>query len=104
MDIQQTIQQQIDSYPIVLYMKGSKNFPMCGFSGQVVSVLKQLGLDYKDYNVLEDAELREGIKKFSDWPTIPQLYVSGEFIGGCDIILEMHQQGELTKILESIEL
>ena len=103
MDIQQTIQQQIDSHPIVLYMKGSKHFPMCGFSGQVVSIFKQLGLDYKDYNVLEDAELREGIKKFSDWPTIPQLYVSGEFIGGCDIILEMHQQGELTKILESIE-
>ncbi|MBF13301.1 MAG: monothiol glutaredoxin, Grx4 family [Legionellales bacterium] len=102
MSIQQRIQEQISSDRIVLYMKGNKTFPMCGFSAQVVNLFKQLDLDYKDYNILEDFELREGIKAFSDWPTIPQLYVAGEFIGGCDIIMDMHQSGELEDKLSSM--
>ena len=85
---------------VVLYMKGNPTFPQCGFSSTVVQILKHLGVDFKSYDVLQDDKLREGIKEFSNWPTIPQLYVKGEFIGGCDIIREMFDKGELNKIFE----
>jgi monothiol glutaredoxin len=93
------IRKQISSNDVVLFMKGTKNFPQCGFSGQVDQILKYLGVDYQDINVLEDMSIREGIKAFSEWPTIPQLYVKGEFVGGCDIVREMFQAGELQEML-----
>ena len=93
------IKQDISSNDVVLYMKGTPQFPMCGFSGQVVQILDHVGVNYKGVNVLEDAALRQGIKEFANWPTIPQLYVKGEFIGGCDIIREMFQSGELASHL-----
>ena len=94
------IKKDINENDIVLYMKGSKNIPKCGFSATVAQVLERVGVaDYKDVNVLADAEIREGIKAFSDWPTVPQLYVKGEFIGGCDIVREMYESGELLELL-----
>jgi monothiol glutaredoxin len=93
------IRKQISNNDVVLFMKGTKNFPQCGFSGQVAQILQYLGVDYQDVNVLEDMSIREGIKSFSEWPTIPQLYVKGEFVGGCDIIREMFQAGELQEML-----
>ncbi len=93
------IRKQISSNDVVLFMKGTKNFPQCGFSGQVAQILQYLGVEYQDVNVLEDMGIREGIKSFSEWPTIPQLYVKGEFVGGCDIIREMFQAGELQELL-----
>lgn len=87
--IAQRIQAQIDANPVMLYMKGDANFPQCGFSARVVQVLKHLGVPFKTENVLADPELRQGIKDFSNWPTVPQLYIKGEFIGGCDIVTEM---------------
>jgi len=96
------IQKDLGENDIVLYMKGTKQVPQCGFSGTVVQVLERVGVrDYKDVNVLADAEIREGIKQFADWPTIPQLYVKGEFVGGCDIVREMYQSGELQELLRS---
>lgn len=92
------IQKLIDTHPVILFMKGSKEMPQCGFSGQVVHILSQLGIDFHDVNVLTDPELRQGIKEFSNWPTIPQLYVKGEFIGGCDIVSEMFQSGDLKNL------
>ena len=83
---------------VVLFMKGTKNMPQCGFSGQVAQILGYLGVDYKDVNVLEDASIREGIKAYSEWPTIPQLYIKGEFVGGADITREMFQAGELQQL------
>lgn len=97
--VQDWIRKQITSHDVVLFMKGNKNFPQCGFSGQVDQILRYLDVDYQDINVLEDMSIREGIKAFSEWPTIPQLYVKGEFIGGCDIIREMFQAGELQELL-----
>ena len=94
------IRKTVASNDVVVFMKGTKQFPQCGFSGQVAQILGHVGVEYKDVNVLEDMSIRDGIKSFSDWPTIPQLYVKGEFIGGCDIIREMFQQGELTQLLE----
>lgn len=94
-----TIQKQVDSNPCVLYMKGTPMFPQCGFSGKVVYILKELGVEFMAINVLEDDAIREGIKVFGDWPTIPQLYVQGELIGGCDIMIEMYQSGELETLL-----
>ena len=94
------IQRQIDSHDVVLYMKGEAAFPQCGFSAAVVQILSQLGVAFKDENVLLDNELREGIKEFTDWPTIPQLYIKGEFIGGCDIVREMYEDGELQELLQ----
>ncbi|MBI1385652.1 MAG: Grx4 family monothiol glutaredoxin [Rhizobiales bacterium] len=94
------IRRQVAGNDVVLFMKGNKNFPQCGFSSQVVQILDYVGVDYKDINVLEDMGIREGIKSFSNWPTIPQLYVKGEFIGGCDIVREMFQAGELTGYLD----
>ncbi len=94
------IKSDIDGNAIVLYMKGSKKLPQCGFSATVVAILERLGVEeYKDVNVLLDMELRQGIKEFSDWPTIPQLYLKGEFIGGCDIVREMYEAGELEELL-----
>ena len=99
-DIQQKIQETILSNDVVLYMKGTKDFPQCGFSATVVQILKNIGADFIDVDVLRDAEIRQGIKDFSDWPTVPQLYVKGEFLGGCDIVKEMFQSGELQEILK----
>ncbi len=95
------IQNDISIHDVVLYMKGTKQMPQCGFSATVVEVLKRCGIEnYKDVNVLADPEIREGIKQFANWPTIPQLYVKGEFIGGCDIVREMYQSGELQELLK----
>jgi monothiol glutaredoxin len=100
MAIDQFITNEVKSNDVVLFMKGTPQFPMCGFSGQVVQILDYLGVPYKGLNVLENDELRQGIKEFSNWPTIPQLYVKGEFVGGCDIIREMFQAGKLTGLLK----
>ena len=89
------IKHEVDSNDVILFMKGTPTFPQCGFSGQVVQILDYLGVDYKGINVLDSDELRNGIKEFSNWPTIPQLYIKGEFVGGCDIVREMFQAGEL---------
>src|ERR687894_2963100 len=99
-DISQVIDDEVKSNDVVLFMKGTPQFPMCGFSGQVVQILGYLGVPYKGVNVLEDQEIREGIKSYSNWPTIPQLYVKGEFVGGCDITREMFQAGELVTFLQ----
>jgi len=93
------IQSEIEGNPVFLYMKGTPMFPQCGFSARVVQILSHLGVPFQSANVLEEQELREGIKEFSQWPTIPQLYVKGEFVGGCDIITEMFQSGELETLL-----
>jgi len=93
------IQTDITENPVFLYMKGNAMFPQCGFSARVVQILSHLGVLFKTANVLEDPELREGIKQFSNWPTVPQLYIKGEFVGGCDIITEMFQSGELASTL-----
>ncbi len=94
------IQKEIDGSDIVLFMKGSAVFPQCGFSSMVVQVLSQLGVTFKDIDVLQDNDIRQGIKDFTQWPTIPQLYVKGEFVGGCDIIREMYEAGELQQLLQ----
>ncbi len=100
MSIQDTIRAQVTSHPVVLYMKGTPQFPQCGFSGAAVQMLKAAGVsDFFAVNVLEDEEIRQGIKEFANWPTIPQLYVKGEFVGGADIMREMYQTGELQKLL-----
>ena len=93
------IQADVTENPVMLYMKGTAMFPQCGFSARVVQILTHMGVPFKTANVLEDAELRDGIKQFSNWPTIPQLYVKGEFLGGCDIVTEMFQSGELSTTL-----
>ncbi len=94
------IAKTVATNDVVLFMKGTSTFPQCGFSAQVAQILGHLGVDYKDVNVLEDMGIREGIKAYSNWPTIPQLYVKGEFIGGCDIVREMFQQGELQRLFD----
>ena len=94
------IRKAVAANDVVVFMKGTKSSPQCGFSAQVVQILGHMGVDYKDVNVLEDMGIREGIKSFSQWPTIPQLYVKGEFVGGCDIIREMFQQGELGQLFD----
>ena len=99
MSIEQFIDNEVKSNDVVLFMKGTPQFPQCGFSGQVVQILDHVGVGYKGLNVLESADLRNGIKTYSNWPTIPQLYVKGEFVGGCDIIREMFQAGELQQLL-----
>ena len=93
------IDNEVKNNDVVLFLKGTPDFPQCGFSGQVVQVLDYIGVDYKGINVLASDEMRQGIKEYSNWPTIPQLYVKGEFIGGCDIIREMFQAGELQALL-----
>jgi monothiol glutaredoxin len=99
--INEFIDTEVKSKDVVLFMKGTPGFPQCGFSGQVVQILDYLGVDYKGVNVLTSNELRDGIKAYSNWPTIPQLYVKGEFVGGCDIVREMFQSGELKTELTS---
>ncbi len=103
-NILEKIQETISTNDVVLYMKGTKDFPQCGFSAAVSHVLKTVGVEFLDVDVLRDPEVRQGIKDFSDWPTIPQLYVKGEFIGGCDIIKEMFQSGELQELFKSQNL
>ncbi|MBP8295406.1 MAG: Grx4 family monothiol glutaredoxin [Burkholderiales bacterium] len=98
------IREQVTSSPVVLYMKGSPAFPQCGFSGAAVQMLKACGVDrFQSVDVLADPEIRQGIKEYSNWPTIPQLYVNGEFVGGADIMREMYQSGELQKVLETVK-
>ena len=99
-DVQARIADDVKSNDVLLYMKGTPAFPQCGFSAVTVQILSHIGVKFKAVNVLEDPEVREGIKAFSNWPTIPQLYVKGEFVGGCDIVREMFQQGELTQLLD----
>ncbi|MCP5367172.1 MAG: Grx4 family monothiol glutaredoxin [Hyphomicrobiales bacterium] len=94
------IRQEIETFPVVLFMKGSPMFPQCGFSAAVVGALSQMGVQFKGIDVLTDPELRQGIKEFANWPTIPQLYVKGEFVGGCDIVREMYETGELQKLFD----
>ncbi|MFM7704028.1 MAG: Grx4 family monothiol glutaredoxin [Rubrivivax sp.] len=99
-NIEQEIDQLVKGHPVVLFMKGTAQFPMCGFSGRAVQILKACGVqDLKTVNVLEDDDVRQGIKDYSQWPTIPQLYVHGEFVGGSDIMTEMYQSGELQQVL-----
>lgn len=100
-DINAFIDEQIKSNDVMLFMKGTPDFPQCGFSGQVVQILNYLGVEYGSADVLSNPELRDGIKTYSNWPTIPQLYVKGEFVGGCDIVREMFQAGELQSHLEA---
>ncbi|MBN8892044.1 MAG: monothiol glutaredoxin, Grx4 family [Rhodospirillales bacterium 70-18] len=97
--VTERIQTEITENPVMLYMKGTAMFPQCGFSARVVQILTHMGVPFKTANVLEDPALREGIKQFSNWPTVPQLYVKGEFVGGCDIVTEMFQSGELATML-----
>lgn len=100
-DVLNVIKQQVTENPVILYMKGSPQFPQCGFSMRASQALQACGTEFAYVNVLENPEIREGIKQFGNWPTIPQLYVNGELVGGCDIIMEMYQSGELEKLLES---
>ena len=100
-DISDRIQSEINSQDVVLFMKGTPVMPQCGFSAAVVGVLSHIGVQFRGVNVLEDEQIREGIKVYSDWPTIPQLYVKGEFMGGCDIVREMYETGELLEMLNT---
>ena len=104
MTIQQFIKNEIEGNDVIVFMKGTPQFPQCGFSGQVAQIMDYLGASWKGVNVLDDDELRQGIKDYSDWPTVPQIYIKGEFIGGCDIAKEMFQSGELKKMLEEKNL
>ena len=99
--LKQRIEGTIGQSKVVLFMKGSKHFPQCGFSAQVVQILKQKGAEFKDVNILADAELRQGLKEFSNWPTFPQLYVGGKLVGGCDIVSSLNESGELDSLLSS---
>ena len=99
MDIQDKIKSQINADKIVLYMKGTPQFPQCGFSGRSVQILQACGANFSSFDVLADPEIRQGIKQYSNWPTIPQLYINGEFVGGCDIITELYQKGDLQKMI-----
>ena len=100
-DVNSKIEEQLKSHDILLYMKGTPDFPQCGFSGQTVAALNAIGKPFSFVNIFEDQEVREGLKTYSNWPTFPQLYVKGEFIGGCDIVIEMYQSGELKDLLDS---
>lgn len=100
--VEERIKQQLTDHQVVLYMKGTPQFPQCGFSGRAVQILNACGVDFYGVNVLEDSEIREGIKKYGDWPTIPQLYINGELVGGSDIMMEMYQNGELQKLFSNL--
>lgn len=101
-DVQKFIAKLVGDHKVMLFMKGNKSFPQCGFSAVVVEILKRHGVPFETFNVLSDAAVREGVKKFANWPTIPQLYIGGEFIGGCDIVREMDSTGELADKLKSV--
>ena len=103
MEIQERIRKVIEENSVMLFMKGSPDFPQCGFSGRVVQILEACDVEYGSADVLMDPDLRQGIKAYSDWPTIPQLYVHGELIGGCDIVMEMHENGELKKKIDALD-
>jgi monothiol glutaredoxin len=98
-DVQARIQDLVDANPVLLFMKGSPLFPQCGFSSRAIAILTHLGVEFESVDVLQDQGVRQGIKAFSDWPTIPQLYVKGEFVGGSDIMMEMYESGELAQLL-----
>lgn len=100
MDVNARIEEQLNAHEVLLYMKGTPDFPQCGFSGQTVAALNAVGKPYAFVNIFEDPEIREGLKTYSNWPTFPQLYVKGELIGGCDIVVEMYHSGELEKVLK----
>ncbi len=99
-DARAAIEKLINDNPVVVFMKGTPQFPQCGFSGRVVQIMEQVGAPFIGVNVLEDADIRQGIKDFANWPTIPQIYIKGEFVGGADIVMEMFQSGELTQTLK----
>jgi len=101
-DINERIEEQLEANQVMLYMKGSPDFPQCGFSGQTVAALKTIGKPFSYVNIFEDPEIREGLKQYSNWPTFPQLYVKGELIGGCDIVMEMFESGELQNLLADV--
>jgi monothiol glutaredoxin len=101
MDVNDRIRRELSAAPVVLFMKGTPDFPQCGFSAQTVSALRNLGAQFHHVNIFDDPELREALKRFSNWPTYPQLYIKGELIGGCDIALEMYRNGELKQLLQS---
>ncbi len=103
MDVNERIEEQLNSHPVLLYMKGTPDFPQCGFSGQAVAALNAVGKQFAYVNIFEDPEIREGLKVYSNWPTFPQLYVKGELIGGSDIVIEMYHSGELHKVLADDE-
>lgn len=102
MSVIERIKDQLASNPVILYMKGTPDFPQCGFSGQTVQVLNACGASYKAFNIFEDPELREALKVYSNWPTYPQLYINGELVGGCDIVTELYQKGELKPMLSAV--
>ncbi|MFQ5469199.1 MAG: Grx4 family monothiol glutaredoxin [Gammaproteobacteria bacterium] len=101
MDVMEKIKQQIESAPIVLYMKGTPQFPQCGFSSHTAQALQACGAEFAHFNVLADPELRENLPRYANWPTFPQLYINGDLIGGCDIVMELYQQGELQQMVKS---
>ena len=101
MDVNDRIAKQLETYQVLLYMKGTPDFPQCGFSAQTVGILRDVGAQFAYVNIFEDPEIREGLKTYSNWPTFPQLYVNGELIGGCDIATEMHTSGELKELIDS---
>ena len=101
MDVNDRIRKELSTAPVVLFMKGTPEFPQCGFSAQTATALRHLGAQFHYVNIFEDPELREALKRFSNWPTYPQLYINGELVGGCDIVLEMYRSGELLQALES---
>lgn len=103
MDVIERIKDQLETNPVILYMKGTPDFPQCGFSGQTVQILEACQAKYHAINIFEDPELREALKAYSNWPTYPQLYISGELIGGCDIVTSLYQQGELVKMLSAVD-
>lgn len=102
MDVQDRIRQIVTSAPVVLFMKGDRNFPQCGFSGRSVQILDACGVEYETVNVLQDDAIRQGIKQYANWPTIPQLYVNGELVGGSDILLDLYQSGDLQRLFEAV--
>jgi len=103
MDVNERIKKQLETYPVLLYMKGTPDFPQCGFSAKTVGMLREVGAKFAYVNIFEDPEIREGLKLYSNWPTFPQLYVRGELIGGCDITTELYESGELKQILAEVE-
>jgi monothiol glutaredoxin len=101
MDVLERIRQQVESHPVIIYMKGTPQFPMCGFSSRAAEALKSTGVEFAFFNVLQDPEVFENLPRYADWPTFPQLYVGGELVGGCDITLELYQSGELKPLMEA---